>query len=111
MARVNVPVTLVTRAGVADATPVAGDATNGMVVVNNGKTKIVVNNTGATSRTVTAILTKTTDGQTPTPKTYTLAAGAKRNIGPFPVDYYSATLQLDVTHAEVTFLAETLSDR
>ncbi|MGW1998537.1 hypothetical protein [Embleya sp. NPDC001921] len=111
MARVNVPVTTVTRAGVATATPIPGDATNGHSVVNNGRTKVVVKNTGATSRTVSFVITKLTDGETPPAKTFTLAAGAERSYGPWPTDFYSKVLQINVSHAEVTLLAETLSER
>ena len=111
MPRVNVPVTTVIRGGVANATPVTGDATNNHVVINNGKTWVEVENTGATSRNLTFNITKTVDGQTPAARVFAIAAGAKRRYGPFPVSDYSAELNVDVAHAELVLAAYNISDR
>lgn len=111
MPRVNVPVTTIIRGGVANATPVTGDATNNHVVINDGKTWIEVENTGATSRNLTINITKTVDGQTPPARVFAIAAGAKRRLGPWPTSIYSATLNVDVAHAELVIAAYTLSDR
>lgn len=111
MPRVNVPVTTITRTGIANATPVTGDATNNHEVVNDGKTWIEVENTGASSRTLSVQITKLVDGQTPPAKSYTISAGAKRRMGPFPRDVYGALLSVDVTHAELVLAAYNLSDR
>ncbi|MGW1998486.1 hypothetical protein [Embleya sp. NPDC001921] len=111
MARVNVPVTLITRAGVQPGTPVVGDATNNHIVVNNGRTWLEVENAGATSRVLTINIAKTVDGQTPAAKTYSLAAGAFRRIGPFPTDIYGASINVDVAHLDLKLTAYTLNDR
>lgn len=111
MPRVNVPVTTITRTGIAAATPVTGDATNNHEVINDGKTWLEVENTGASSRTLTVYITKLVDGQTPPAKTYSISAGASRRMGPFPRDIYGVTLSVDVTHAELVLAAYNLSER
>lgn len=105
MPRVNVPVTSITRAGVADTTPTTGDATNGHSVANTGDVWVEVENTGASSRTLTALIPGTVDGQAVASKTWSLGAGVRRRIGPFPIKHYTTTLQLDVTHAELELSA------
>lgn len=111
MPRVNVPVNTITRTGIANATPVTGDATNNHTVVNDGRSWIEVENTGASSRNLTVHITKLVDGQTPAAKVYSISAGAKRRIGPFPVDMYSSALSVDVAHAELVLAAYTVSER
>jgi hypothetical protein len=111
MPRVNVPVNTIARGGIANATPVTGDATNNHTVVNNGRTWIEVENTGASSRSLTFHITKLVDGQTPAARVFTIAAGAKRRHGPFPVADYGTALSVDVAHAELVLAAYTLSDR
>lgn len=110
MPRVNVPVTTITRAGVADATPVTGNPTDNHSVINSdGSVWIEAENTGASSRQVSVLFEDAVDGQTVPAKTYSLAAGARRRIGPFPVRYYGSVLQVDVNHAEVELSAYTLA--
>lgn len=105
MPRVNVPVTQITRAGVPDTVPTEGDAVNNHSVANDGTVFIEVENTGAVSRTLSALFASTVDGITVDPKTWTIAAGARRRIGPFPVRYYGTTLQLNVDNAELELSA------
>jgi hypothetical protein len=65
--RVAIPVTKATRAGVA-LTATTGDPVNNHYVANDGKTGVIVENTGATvSRTVTFRLSRTVDGQSVPP--------------------------------------------
>ncbi|MFF1709303.1 hypothetical protein [Streptomyces sp. NPDC058268] len=106
MPRVNVPVTPITRAGVAPPTEVNGDATNQHVVQNNGRMILLVRNSGVTvARTVTLRIPSVVDGQTVTPRTVSIAQSASRYIGPFPTDSYGSSLQVDVDNAELKLLA------
>lgn len=106
MPRVNVPVTQITRAGVAAPTEVNGDATNNHVVANNGRVVLLVRNSGSTvARTVTLRLPGLTDGQAVTPRTVSIPISVSRYIGPFPTDAYGSSLQIDVDNAELKLLA------
>lgn len=106
MPRVAVPVTQISRAGVAPPTPTNGDATNHHSIQNNGRVILLVANAGeSTPRTVTLRLPGVVDGQALTPKTVTVPASASRYIGPFPTDAYGSTLQVDVDHADLKLSA------
>ncbi|MFE2497098.1 hypothetical protein [Streptomyces scopuliridis] len=105
MPRVNVPVTQITRTGISDTTPTAGDAVNNHSVANDGSMWIEVENNGAVSRTLSALFVNSVDGVTVAPKTWTIPAGARRRIGPFPVRLYGATLQVNVDNAELELSA------
>lgn len=107
--RVDVPVTAITRTGVADATPVVGDPVNNHEVVNTGDCWVEVENTGASSRTLSALFANTVDGVTVDAKTWSIGAGLRRRIGPFPVRLYGITLQLNVDNAELELSAYKVS--
>jgi hypothetical protein len=102
MPRAELPVTTFTRAGV-DLAPTVGDPVNNHTVVNDGRTGIIVENTGATvARTVTFHLYRKVDGFAVTPRTETLAVGEKQGFGPFDPNEYGSRLQIDVDNAELT---------
>ncbi|WP_326728986.1 hypothetical protein [Streptomyces phaeochromogenes] len=106
MPRVSVPVTQITRVGVAAPAETNGDATNNHVVANNGKVVLLVRNSGSTvARTVTLRLPGITDGQSITPRTVSIAQSTSRYIGPFPTGDYGSQLQVDVDNAELKLLA------
>ena len=105
MPRINVPVTTITRDGVAKATATTGDATNNHSVANNGHTVLEVENTGVTSRILTVHVDRSVDGQAVASRTYSIGAGAIRQIGPFDIPTYSTLLLVDVAHAELKLLA------
>lgn len=105
MARGVLSVKQASRDGIDMGTATTGDATNNHVVANDGKTGIIVKNTGATARVVTFKLFKTVDGQSITPRAKSIAAGATMLFGPFPTDHYGAQLEIDVAHAELTLQA------
>lgn len=110
MPRVAIPVTQITRSGVAPATEVNGDATNNHSVVNDGNVWLEVRNSGTTvPRTVSARFDSTIDGQTVPAKTWTIATEATRRIGPFPVRLYGDTLLVDVDNAELKLTAYKLA--
>ena len=106
MARGTLSVKQASRDGMDMGTATVGDATNGHVVANDGKTGLLVKNTGSTlARTVTFKLFKTVDGQSVTPRAESVPIGATYLFGPFPTDSYGANLEVDVSHAELTIQA------
>ncbi|WP_369147026.1 hypothetical protein [Streptomyces sp. R44] len=91
-----------TRAGVA-LTSTPGDATNNHIMVNDGKTVILVKNTGSTvARVITFKISKKVDGQVVTARTASLVAGEQKLFGPFSTDEYGGRMEIDVAHAELT---------
>lgn len=109
MARVSVPVTTITRAGVAPAAEVNGDSTNNHVVANDGKTVLLVRNANgsSTARTLTVVIQGAIDGFAPTPRTYSIPAAASRYIGPFDTVAYGTLMQVNVDNAELKLSAYT----
>lgn len=105
MARVAVPVTTFTRAGVVLPAPTTGNATDNHSVVNDGRVGIIAKNTGAVDRTVTFHASKAVDGLTPPTRVETIPAGEEQGFGPFSPTEYGASLLVDVAHAEVTLRA------
>lgn len=110
MPRVDVPVTQITRTGVAPATEVNGDATNNHSVANDGSVWIEVRNSGSTvARVVSARFPNTVDGQTVPARTWSIPTSSTRRIGPFPVGKYGTTLLIDVDNAELKLAAYRLA--
>jgi hypothetical protein len=108
--RVAIPVTQITRSGVAPATEVNGNATDNHSVVNDGNVWLEVRNSGTTvARTVSARFASTIDGQTVPAKTWSIATEATRRIGPFPVRMYGNSLLVDVDNAELKLTAYKLA--
>lgn len=106
MPRVTVPVTNLSRAGIADATEANGDSANNHQVANDGRMWLEVRNADASNpHTLTIRLADVVDGQTITPKTYPLAATTKRRIGPFPPKDYGSLLLVDVDSAQLKLAA------
>ncbi|MFF9279531.1 hypothetical protein [Streptomyces griseosporeus] len=106
MPRTPIPVTQITRAGVAAPTETNGDPANNHTVQNNGRVVLLVRNSGSTTaRTVTLRLPGSVDGQSVTPRTVSVPQSASRYIGPFPTDSYGSTLQVDVDNAELKLIA------
>lgn len=107
MARVAVPVTSITRTGVAPAAETAGDAVNNHTVANDGQVILLVRNANgaATDYDLTVHLQGVIDGQAIDPKVYTIAAGASRYIGPWPTSRYGTSMQVDVEHADLKLSA------
>lgn len=110
MARVSVPVTNITRTGVAPAAEVNGDPVNNHQVANDGRTFLVVRNANvsATARTLTVVIQGAIDGFAPAPRTYSIAAGASRYIGPFDTVAYGSLMQVNVDNAELKLSAYNL---
>jgi hypothetical protein len=113
MARGIVPVGVIGRPGpsqglnIATVVPVAGDATNGHTVANDGRTFIEAKNTNAsaTSRDFKVTQAQGVDGGAHAIVTTAIAAGVTVFFGPYPPSLYGGSLLVDVSHAEVTLRA------
>lgn len=105
MARGAIPVSITTRDGVLLPAETNGDATNFHYVINSGKTKVHVRNSGAVSRTVTFKFYRTVDSQTVASRTKAIPAGETHVFGPFPVEDYGSQLLIDVDNAELKLRA------
>lgn len=103
MPRVDIPATVGTTSGVALPAEANGDPVNNHTVTNTGRTKILVRNSGAVSRTVTFRFARTVDGQTVTNKTKAIPAGETHLFGPFDVNDYGSQLLIDADNAELKF--------
>jgi len=101
---------IATGTGLTPVAQAAVDVANGNYCRNNGKTWLEVTNTNgaAQSRVLTVHFNRKVAGQTVTPKTYTLAAGASRRIGPFDPANYGGLLNFNGDHAELTVAAYTV---
>lgn len=106
MARGTIPQTQINRSGATPPAETNGDAVNNHQMSNDGRVLLFVRNSngGSTARTVTFRPTKTVDGGTVT-KPVSIAAGATKVFGPFPVDLYGSLMQIDVDNAELKFQA------
>jgi hypothetical protein len=108
MARSTLTVTNITKLGVAPPAETNGDPANNHYLPNDGlKTFLLVRNANgsATARTLTVHLRGTVDGQSVTPRTYSIAAGASRYIGPFDTTKYGTNVEVDVDNAELKLSA------
>lgn len=106
MPRTAVPLTQITRAGIAPPAETNGDAANGHVISNNGRVVLLVRNAGTTvARTLTLRVRGVIDGQAVTPRTVSIPTEASRYIGPFPTDAYGGALEVDVDNAELKLTA------
>lgn len=92
MSRTVIPVTDLTRAGVAPPAQTASDSSNGMYVAsNNGRVIFEIISTDGSSRNVGFAIPATPDGQAVADKTVTLSAGGTAICGPYPPIYYNQT--------------------
>lgn len=105
MPRVAVPVTQSSRAGTVLPAATTGDATNNHSVANDGRVILLVENTGASSRNITFYTTVSVDGLTAPTRVEAVPAGETQLFGPFPVNDYGSTLNVDVAHAELVLNA------
>jgi hypothetical protein len=105
MARVAVPVTAITKAGVAPPAETNGDATNHHSVSNDSRTVLLCRNNGASTRTVSVLLSGTVDGQAITARSISIPTSASRYIGPFDTTRYGTTLLVNVDHADLRLSA------
>jgi hypothetical protein len=111
MPRQTLPVTAITKAGVAVPAETTGVPADNHLLPNDGKTFLLVRNANgaATARTLTVRLQGSIDGQAITPKTFSIPAAASRYIGPFDTTRYGTSVQIDVDNAELRLIALRLS--
>lgn len=86
------------------AVPTASDASNGNSFANGGLELLVVDNVGASSRTLTV---KDKNGNNA--GVITIAANKCQVIGPFDVAIYGTTVTFTSSHAELEVLPVSLS--
>lgn len=107
---VIIPLTEITRAGVAPPTAVTGDVTNGHYFVNDGAAILTVANSLGVTGTVTVLLPNLYDGQAVASKAITIPANAvEHKIGPFPVTNYGNPVNFTVSAATLTLRAYHIS--
>jgi hypothetical protein len=104
-----IPVNSISRGGIAPQTEAAGDNVNGNTFANNGATWLEVTNGGGSSGTVTVGYPGKVDGQSIPAKSYTLAAAAKRRIGPFPIALFGTAPVVQPSAATITIAAYQLA--
>jgi hypothetical protein len=97
--------TVITRAGVSPATPVAMDAVNGNALLNDGGTEFEVTNSDTASHTITISPTQLVDGQSAVPIVKTIAAGNTKRYANYPVKAYGALLQITANSALLAIAA------
>ncbi|MFD0276159.1 hypothetical protein ACFVHB_19960 [Kitasatospora sp. NPDC127111] len=107
MPRGTINVTTSDKAGAVVPAATVGDPTNGHTVANDGRTLLLVENSGSTvARTVTLQMAKTVDGVTMTgARTVSVAAGVTKLLGPYSTADYGSALLVDVDHAEIKIRA------
>lgn len=91
-----------TTAGVADPTLVATDVVNGNSVPNTNGLVLVLNNTDASSHTVTFTTPSVHSGYAVADLTVTLTATTKRNFSNFPPEAFGRTLEFISNSTTVT---------
>lgn len=80
------------------------DATNGNTTPNNGRMRLLIQNTGASPDTVNVTRTETVDGATVPVRAITVAAGKDVLTAPFPVLVFGSTLQYKAGAATTKFI-------
>lgn len=101
MPRVVVPVTEITKTGVAPAAEVTGDPAQNHYFANDSRTFLVCRNNGATPRTLTVRINTTVDGFAVSSRTVAIPATSTRYVGPFEVGPYGTVCNVDVDHADL----------
>lgn len=106
MGRTQIAVTGTSTTGAAAPTGTAGDPDVGNSVANpDGRTVLVVANTGGDAQALAVQFEHVVDGQRITPRTYSIPAGTTRYIGPFPDGWYGTALRLDPESSDITIAA------
>lgn len=105
--RVNLPLSQLTRAGIAPAAEVAGDASNGHSVQNDGDVFVLVRNSNgsSTAHAVTIHVPELVDGQAVASRTVSVPATVSRYLGRFPASTYGSLVLIDVDNAELKLSA------
>ena len=91
--------------GVDSPTPLAANTADGNSMPNVNGLILTLENTGATSHTVTFVTPVTHAGYAVSDLTVTLIAGAKKNFSNFPSAAFGSTLTFTANHAEIEISA------
>lgn len=102
MARTVIPVTTITRAGVAPPAQTDGDASNNMEFTNDGNTFLEVVSSDAGAQSVTILVAEEVDGLAVTSRSVAVAAGASVLIGPFTAVYNQTGTKLVYVNPSVS---------
>lgn len=105
MPRTALTVTQASRAGTVLPAATAGDVANGNSVANNGQVVLIVENTGASTRTVTFHTIRSVDGLAAPTRVESIPAGQVQLFGPYDPTDYGTTVGVNAEHAEVTIQA------
>lgn len=105
MVATAIGINTISRGGVTPATEAAGDNANGNSIPNNGNCWLEVTNGGGSAATVTVAYPNTVDGAAIPARSYSLAAAARRRIGPFPPAIYGDPLIVTPSASTVTIAA------
>lgn len=89
------------RDGTTLPTETTGNPTDDHYFNNTGKTRLLARNSGVTPRTVTIHVARKVQGQTVTPITKAIAAGATEIFGPYSVNDFGSQVLVDVDNAEL----------
>lgn len=103
MARTAIAYADVSKTGVALPTETAADVANGNSMPNDGRVILIVRNANgaSTARVLSLGFTGTVDGYVPAARTYSVAAGTSKVIGPFETSKYGTSLALNGDNAEL----------
>ena len=104
MPRTALTVTDITRAGIVKPAEQTVDVANGNSIPSDGKVFFELRNSGAVTRTLTVAVNGTIDGQPVTARSYPVAAGVTRLIGPFDTTNYGTSLSVNGDHAELKII-------
>lgn len=113
MARVTIPVTAITRDGVAPPAQTDADAVNLMEFTNDGDTFLEIVSSDAGAQTVEFLIAEEVDDLSVTPRSVSVAAGATLLVGPFTAVYDQTGTKLVYVNPSVSttlkFRAYTIS--
>jgi hypothetical protein len=83
---------------------VPADATNGNTTPNDGRVRLIVQNTGTATDTIAVTRTETVDGASLPARSITVAAGKTVLVGPFDPTVFSSALQYKAGATTTNFL-------
>lgn len=107
MARTALTVNEITRTGIDDAATQAAANADGHAFYNGGDVFLVVENTNASTRTVTVVSTRTIDGLAVADLTVDVAQNERQIVGPFAPQNFNQQSGADAGKVYVNFDAVT----
>lgn len=112
MARTAIPVLHTSRyqvASVSSLTVVSGNTVDGMSMVNDGATVIVLRNRAGTPESIALTVVETVDFAPAGPVVIPVASSVYLGqIGPFPVELYGSVLEFAVSDSAIDFVGFSL---